>query len=81
MGILGKEKGYIYIFDRNGLDFRVFEVTFNERLFRRFIKRAEKVIEAVEDLERGVPKVDIHRRQQDVGLQPLSIQTHMRRDR
>ncbi|WP_367884131.1 nuclease [Thermococcus sp. JCM 11816] len=82
MGILGKEKGYIYIFDRNGLDFRVFEVSFDERLFRRFIKRAEKVIEAVEDLERGgVPKVDIHCRQQDVGLQPLSIQTHMRRDR
>lgn len=53
MGILGKEKGYIYIFDRNGLDFRVFEVTFDKRLFRRFIKRAEKVIEAVEELDGG----------------------------
>ncbi|ASJ08816.1 nuclease [Thermococcus siculi] len=53
MGILGKEKGYIYIFDRNGLEFRVFEVPFDERLFRRFIKRAERVIEAVEELEQG----------------------------
>ena len=53
MGMLEKERGYIYIFDRNGLEFRVFEVAFDEGLFRRFIKRAERVIEAVEELERG----------------------------
>ena len=53
MGMLGKEKGYIYIFDRNGLDFRVFPVEFDEDLFRRFLRRAERVIEAVEELENG----------------------------
>lgn len=53
MGMLGKEKGYIYIFDRNGLDFRVFEVAIDEGLFKRFIRRAERVIDAVEELERG----------------------------
>ena len=53
MGMLRKEKGYIYIFDRNGLDFRVFPVEFDENLFRRFLRRAERVIEAVEELESG----------------------------
>ena len=51
--MLGKEKGYIYLFDRNGLEFRVFPVDFDDRLFKRFIRRAERVIEAVEDLEGG----------------------------
>jgi len=53
MGILGKRKGYIYIFDRNGLDFRVFPVEFDGELFERFIRRAELVVKAVEELERG----------------------------
>ncbi|WP_297091848.1 PD-(D/E)XK nuclease family protein [Thermococcus sp.] len=53
LGMLGKEKGYIYLFDRNGLEFRVFPVDFDDRLFKRFIRRAERVIEAVEDLEDG----------------------------
>ncbi|WP_148882550.1 CRISPR-associated protein Cas4 [Thermococcus aciditolerans] len=53
LGMLGKERGYIYIFDRNGLEFRIFPVDFDEKLFRRFIKRAERVIEAVEELETG----------------------------
>jgi len=53
LGMLGKERGYIYIFDRNGLEFRVFPVEFDRNLFRRFIMRAKRVIEAVEELEEG----------------------------
>jgi len=53
LGMLGKERGYIYIFDRNGLEFRVFPVEFDRDLFRRFIMRAKRVIEAVEELEEG----------------------------
>ena len=53
LGMLGKKRGYIYLFDRNGLEFRMFPVDFDRNLFRRFIMRAKRVIEAVEELEEG----------------------------
>jgi len=53
MGMLKKKRGYIYIFDRNGLEFRVFPVNFDEKLFERFLKRAKLVVKAVEELESG----------------------------
>ncbi|WP_285519069.1 hypothetical protein [Thermococcus nautili] len=65
--MLGRAKGYIYIFDRNGLDFRVFPVEFDKGLFRRFLRRAERVIDAVEELESGSFRAGFRRLEERVG--------------
>jgi len=52
LNILGKERGYIYVFDRNGLDFKVFGVERDEDAFQRILKRAHVVINGVNALER-----------------------------
>ena len=51
LNMMGKERGYVYVFDRNGLDFRVFPIERDERAFSQFIKRARIVIAGVRDLE------------------------------
>lgn len=53
LNMMGKELGYVYVFDRNGLKFRVFSVRRDEDAFRRLLGRAHVVIQGVEQLESG----------------------------
>jgi len=53
LNMLDKDKGYIYVFDRNVLDFKVFPITRDEEAFEKFLRRARVVIGGVEDLESG----------------------------
>ena len=49
----GLEEGYIYVFDRDGLDFRHFRVERDEEGFSKMLGRARVVINGVEALEQG----------------------------
>ena len=53
LNMMGKEKGYVYVFDRNELDFRPFPVERDRDAFSQFLKRAGVVIKGVRDLEAG----------------------------
>ena len=53
LNMAGLEEGYIYVFDRNGLDFRHFKVERNEDAFSKMLGRARVVINGVEALEQG----------------------------
>lgn len=47
------EEGYIYVFDRDGLDFRHFRVKRDRGAFSKMIGRAKIVIKGVKELEQG----------------------------
>ncbi|WP_010479721.1 PD-(D/E)XK nuclease family protein [Thermococcus zilligii] len=53
LNMAGLQEGYIYVFDRDGLDFRYFRVERDEEAFSKMLGRAKVVITGVGDLEQG----------------------------
>ncbi|ASJ02829.1 nuclease [Thermococcus profundus] len=49
----GLEEGYIYVFNRDGLDFKHFKVEKDKELFDKLLRRAWVVIRGVEELDQG----------------------------
>jgi CRISPR-associated exonuclease Cas4 len=53
LNMAGLEEGYIYVFDRDGLDFKHFKVKRDEEAFSKMLGRAKIVIKGVKELEKG----------------------------
>ncbi|AEK72633.1 hypothetical protein GQS_03660 [Thermococcus sp. 4557] len=53
LNMAGKERGYIYVFDKNGMNFKPFEVKRDEDQFQKMLGRARIVINGVKQLEAG----------------------------
>ncbi|NJE06342.1 nuclease [Thermococcus sp. M36] len=53
LNMLDREVGYVYVFDRNGLQFKVFPVERDREAFEKFLGRARVVISGVQALESG----------------------------
>jgi len=53
LNMMNRDIGYVYVFDRNGLQFKVFPVKKDEEAFEKFLGRAKVVIKGVKDLENG----------------------------
>jgi CRISPR-associated exonuclease Cas4 len=53
LNMAGLEEGYIYVFDRDGLDFKHFKVKRDEKAFSKMLGRARVIIKGVEELEQG----------------------------
>ncbi|KUH31692.1 nuclease [Thermococcus celericrescens] len=53
LNMMDKEIGYVYVFDRNGLQFKVFPVERDRDAFEKFLGRARVVIRGVKELENG----------------------------
>ncbi|NJE01770.1 PD-(D/E)XK nuclease family protein [Thermococcus sp. JdF3] len=53
LNMMGKERGYIYVFDKNGMNFKPFQVERDEEQFQKMLRRARVVINGVKQLEEG----------------------------